>query len=215
MQSLWSVDLKVNEEVITMSKIEDAKRYFVEQTGKVYVERCNSKGIESFEEYLNHRYRDNCYYYSAFALMGLNSDDYLVRGLINYPDYKNYAHGWVEFKFEDEMYIFDSMIKGVTLKSEWEKEFCPKITYRKTQQEILDEYLTSTYAVEITECFWQFKNVIDNNESHGYVLNALRLARMQISTWQESERSSFFAKFFGSNPKERVKRFIAYAEPYA
>lgn len=32
-----------------MSKIEDASRYFVKQTQKVYIERCNSNGIETFE----------------------------------------------------------------------------------------------------------------------------------------------------------------------
>lgn len=196
-----------------MSKIEDASRYFVKQTQKVYIERCNSNGIETFEEYLNHGYRDNCYYYSVFALMGLNCDDYLVRGVINYPDYENYAHGWVEFTFNGEVYVFDSMIEGISLKSEWEKEFNPKITYRKTQQEILEKYLTSSNAVEITKGFWQFKNNTDNGDEHEYILNALKLARIEISTWQESEYSSLLVKFLGSNQKEKVKRFIAYDEP--
>jgi|GEM_PF-2073005 hypothetical protein len=198
-------------EVNTIGKIEDANRYFEKQTKKVYVERCNSNGIETFEQYLNYRYRDNCYYYSAFALMGLNCDDYLVRGFINYPDYQYYAHGWVEFKFNGKEYIFDSMIKGIILKSEWDKEFSPEITYRKTQQEILDEYLTTDNAVEITENFWQFKNVIDDDASHGYVLNALRLSRVEIFTWCEEDKS--LMKLLNINPKEKVKRFIAYSEP--
>ena len=49
--------------------MEKANRYFLQRTKKVYIERCTK--IESFEEYLSHRYRDNCYYYSAYALMGL------------------------------------------------------------------------------------------------------------------------------------------------
>ena len=197
-----------------MSKTDDANRYFEKRTKKVYVDRCNNlKGIEPFEEYLNYRYRDSCYYYSAYALMGLNSDDYLVRGYINYQGKKNYAHGWVEFKFNGESYVFDSMIIGVVLKGTWEETFNPRVTYRKKQQEIFDEYLTPTYAVEIKEGFWQFKDVYDNNPNHGYVLNALRLARVQISTWQRGEHSDFFAKFFGANPKEIVQRFIAYDEP--
>ena len=46
--------------------IEKANRYFIQRTKKVYIERCTK--IESFEEYLGHRYRDNCYYYSAFKI---------------------------------------------------------------------------------------------------------------------------------------------------
>ncbi len=47
--------------------IERANRYFMQKTKKVYIERCAK--IEPFEEYLRHRYHDNCYCYSAYALM--------------------------------------------------------------------------------------------------------------------------------------------------
>ena len=82
--------------------IEDANRYFERKTKKVYIERFTK--IEAFQEYLSYRYRDNCYYYSAYALMGLKPDDFLVRGYLDLDSRKNYHHGWVEFKFEEKEY---------------------------------------------------------------------------------------------------------------
>lgn len=57
-----------------------ANRYFNLRMKAIFVNRCNAKGIETFEKYLAYRYRDNCYYYSGYAILGLNNDDYLMRG---------------------------------------------------------------------------------------------------------------------------------------
>ena len=57
--------------------------YFFKQVEKVYINRCNSLGIETFKEYLSYRYQGNCYYYSAWALMGLDNNAKVVRGRIN------------------------------------------------------------------------------------------------------------------------------------
>lgn len=181
--------------------INRANRYFTQNTKKVYIERRTK--IESFEEYLNHRYRDNCYYYSAYALMGLNFDDFLVRGYID----RNYHHGWIEFKFEENEYIFDSMIKTVIPKQEWYESFNPRIDYKKTQKEILDTYLNERCAFKIKDGFWQFKSIvmntdktdisynelIANDESNGYVPSALILARVVM----------YYS---------RITRFIAYSD---
>lgn len=187
--------------------IEQANRYFKERTKKVYIER--GEKIETFEEYLSHRYRDNCYCYSAYALMGLKPDDFLVRGSIDLEDWKEYQHGWVEFKFKGNEYVFDSKIKGVVLKREWDKRFNPRVEYRKTQEKILSEYLKESCAFEIKEGFWQFRGIvmntnkdnisyrdlIVNDEKNGHVPSALRLARVEIN------------KYSGE-----ITRFIAYAE---
>ena len=188
--------------------IKKANRYFEQMTRKVYIEK--SSEIESFQEYLNHRYRDNCYYYSAYALMGLKPDDFLVRGYIEVEGWTNYHHGWVEFKFEGNEYVFDSMIKGVEYKEEWYKFFLPKVEYKKTQKEILDEFLNERNAVEFQDGFWQFKyivmntdkddisysEIIANDKNNGYVPSALMLARLVISKYSSE-----------------VTRFIAYSEP--
>lgn len=186
--------------------INRANRYFIKKTKKVYIEKCTK--IESFEEYLNHRYRDNCYYYSAYALMGLNSDDFLVRGYIDLDNYKDYHHGWIEFKFEEKEYIFDSMIKNVIPKQDWYENFNPRVYYKKTQKEILDTYLNERYAFKIQDGFWQFKYIVMNTDindisyqdiiaddkNNGHVPSALMLARVVMYNSQ-------------------VTRFIAYSEP--
>ena len=188
--------------------IENANRYFELMTKKVYIERCGK--IESFQEYLDHRYRDNCYYYSAYALMGLKLDDFLVRGYIDLDRWSNYHHGWVEFMFKDNEYVFDSMIKGIVSKYEWYEYFNPRVEYKKTQKEILDEFLNERNAFKIHDGFWQFKFIVMNTDkeditfpeinaydkNNGHVPSALMLARLVTSKYNSE-----------------IIRFIAYSEP--
>lgn len=189
------------------TELERANQYFLQSTEKVYVETYGK--MESFEEYLNHRYRDNCYYYSAYACMGLNPDDSLVRGYIDVDDfYEDYHHGWVEFNFSGNEYVFDSLTKGVVLKQEWYKAYNPRIDYKKTQREILNKYLNERYASKIREGRWQFKRVvmdtdkknipyeeiIANDKNNGYVPSALMLARVVVYD-------------------SMITQFIAYSEP--
>lgn len=187
--------------------------YFLTRTKVVYVERCTK--IESFEEYLEHRYRNNCYFYSAYALMGLKPQDFLVRGDISLKSnyvWRNggYPHGWVEFEFEGEYYVFDSMLEKPVPKQEYYDDYKPQISYKKSQKEILEEFLNERCAFRISDNFWQFKyyainettrklsqqDIIDIDRHNGHVPAALMLARMQIN------------KFTGE-----ITRFIAYVEP--
>ena len=116
-----------------MSNLLDVQRYFKMSTGIVYVERGNQ--VESFQEYLGHRYQDNCYYYSAFALMGLKPEDYLVRGDINSNNWRHYPHGWVEFSYDKQEYVFDSMLTNFLVsKEEWYQYYNPEITYKKLKK---------------------------------------------------------------------------------
>ena len=50
-----------------------ANWYFSRRMETIFVDRCNYKGIETFEEYLAYRYRDCCYY-SGYAIIGLNNN---------------------------------------------------------------------------------------------------------------------------------------------
>ena len=91
-----------------------ANRYFERRMRTIFVDRVCAKGIETFEQYLSYRYRDNCYYYSGYAIIGLKDDDYLMRGdLCISGDFiwgnGGYSHGWVEFKYKGKEYVFDSM----------------------------------------------------------------------------------------------------------
>lgn len=193
---------------MAIEHVERANRYFRARTKRVYIERCTK--IESFEEYLTHRYRDNCYYYSGYALMGLKPSDFLIRGFIDLDDYKDYHHGWIEFEFEGVEYVFDSRLKGVAQKQEYYEYFNPRIDYKKTQREILDEYLNEQCAFKIEDDFWQFKYFVSNaaeenlsyhqmleyDKKNGHVPSVLMLARVQIN------------KYNGE-----ITRFIAYSEP--
>lgn len=192
---------------------ERAWEYFLDRTKVVYVDRCTT--IESFEDYLEHRYRNNCYFYSAYALMGLKPQDFLVRGDIclerNFV-WRNggYPHGWVEFEFEGEYYVFDSMLEKPVPKQEYYDYYKPQITYKKSQKEILDEFLNERCAFRIADNFWQFKyfainektkrlpysEIIKIDRNNAYVPSALMFARMQLS------------KYTGE-----ITRFIAYSEP--
>lgn len=184
--------------------------YFLSRTKKVYIERCTK--IESFEEYLAHRYRDNCYYYSGYAIMGLKPQDYLVRGELTLKDewpYQNggYRHGWVEFMFENKEYVFDSMLKTPVPKKEYYDYYQPQITYKKSQKEILDTFLKEPGAIKIDDDFWQFKyyisskglsyeEIMEYDRTNGYLPSVLMLSRIQFNTYTGE-----------------ITRFIAYSEP--
>ena len=193
-------------------RVAKANEYFQKETQKVYIDRCNSLGIETFEQYLNHRYRDSCYNYSFYALMGLKNTDNLIRGIIDvYGRGKcNYHHGWVEFMYDGEEYIFDNHFSKVVSKEDWYLVRSPQIRYKKSKKEILDKYLNEDYGYKVTEGFWQMKEVIYKgyknykqikeaekaNEADGYVPGNLQRARVVLSSYDGE-----------------VKRFIAYDPP--
>lgn len=123
------------------SLAEAANEYFMTQMENIFVDR--TVAIETFEQYLNHRYRNNCYNYSATALMGMMPTDELVRGEIrtdNSWQWENggYGHGWLEFTYQGEIFVFDSMIKGIMPKAEWYEKAQPKKIVKFTKQEILN-----------------------------------------------------------------------------
>ena len=193
-----------------MEKTEKANAYFYDMTKKVYVERCNNLGIESFKQYLEHRYRDACYNYSFYALMGLKNSDVLLRGSINFPDYKDYLHGWVEFTFDDEAYVFDNHFNSVVKKEEWYKLRNPEIYYKKTQKEILDKYLNEDYAFKVDEDFWQMKNVLyPGYKDYRQLKEAHKLNKEEWYVPATLAR----ARVVVSKCSEEVIRFIAYDPP--
>ena len=117
-----------------------ANRYFDRRMRAIFVDRCNAKGIETFEKYLAYRYRDNCYYYSGYAIMGLKNDDYLMRGAICISGNfiwgnGGYSHGWVEFKYRGKEYVFDSMCIGILSKN----------CYKVQSSSIHDYYTVNVY----------------------------------------------------------------------
>lgn len=176
-----------------------AERYFLRKTRKVFIDRgYNPYRAESFEKYLAHRYRDNCYYYSAYAIMGLKNNDYLVRGDIKtegdwFWENGSYAHGWVEFTYRGEEYVFDSMRRYIFPKKVWYDKTDPKNELKMTKREILNSFLTPDKSVQLRRGHYKVREMIDNGDDT-VTINPLSEAHIYM---------------LGN----KVRKFIAYCEP--
>ncbi len=171
-----------------------ANRYFDRRMRTIFVDRVCAKGIETFEKYLSYRYRDNCYYYSGYAIIGLNSDDYLMHGdlcISGDPIWGNggYSHGWVEFKYRGKEYVFDSMCIGVVPKAEWYEEFKPKVNFKHSKQEIIESFKDKLQVVS-KNCY----KVQHSSISAYYTADVYKHGKLIM---------------YGG----KVKKFIAYDEP--
>lgn len=173
-----------------------ANNYFEECLKKVYVNHGNGN-IETFKKYLSHRNCDFQYYYSAYAIMSLDIDDFLVRGYTN----NNYEHGWVEFSYCGNDYIFDPLLHGIMPKQNWYTKFNPSyIYYKKSKKNILNKYLSNEYAIKIANKIWQFQyllsttdDLMDLERKEGYILSALSLSHVEIDRYSLDRISMFMA----------------------
>jgi len=149
-----------------------ANDYFMEMTIKVYKSIVKPSEIEShhkkwgrhyspmsFEDYLKKRYRDSCYYYSTYAVLGLDDKARLVRGYqntgVNY--HRPYHHGWVNFDHEGQEFTFDSMVDGIVTKEKWDNHYTPEITANMSRKEILD-FCLSDEQCEKSSNIWTIKD---------------------------------------------------------
>jgi len=186
-------------------------QYFNNRMKKVYIDRCNYLGIESFDKYLEHRYRDNCYYYSAYALMGLKPNDKVMRGRIDvgdkpifdifaddeYPN-SNYYHGWCEFTFNGKEYVFDSMIRGIVTKEEYYSERRPVINYEATLSDVLSFFLSD----ECSDKVGDKKYIIKKQGPRNPYDDSTRLI------W-----TMYKAQIIMENNNQKIKKFIASCPP--
>ncbi len=180
------------------TKLLGATEYFNNQMRQVYVRR-NCK-IYPFEDYAYSPDGGRCYYLSCWSIMGLAPDSWLCRGQINLPERPgwkasdNYKHGWVEFTYDHEDYIYDSLNSSVWPKSYWDDTYGPHdITFQKTQQEILNLSLNSDNAFQINDYLWQFKKSRDmllefDSVNDGFLKDALSCSQIYCY----STRTSYF-----------------------
>lgn len=181
--------------LVSAAKLLLANRYFSKMVSKCYVDRVSSLGIQTFQQYLDYRYRDCCYYYSGYAIMGMTDNDKVVRGLIDLYDWKGYAHGWVEFWYKGEEYVFDSMVRRIVTKEEYYSYFNPRVEHQFTKKEVLSMYLTQERAsVSQNGKMWVINKWIDNPEK-GFLSTFMSGARIELST------------------NGKVKKFVGYSEP--
>lgn len=163
-----------------------ATEHFNHEMKKVYVRRnCE---IIPFSDITYNPKGGRCYYLSTWALMGLESESYLFRGQIDLPErpgwkaQKNYKHGWVQFTYRTNLYIYDPLETCVWHQDYWEKIYEPHdITFTMSQQEILElalENPASDNAYPISDYIYQFKNAKDmnlqfNSERDGFLRDTL------------------------------------------
>lgn len=130
-----------------------------------YLHKCLKKASYqdgSMKSYFDKGYRSNCYYYSTFLLLCLKPTDKLVRGNIHikrgyetvdlYKDkktYPNYKHGWVEFEFKGEWWVYDDHFKYPVKIKEYYKERYPYEINKKFTQKELIEYIKENYLKDL------------------------------------------------------------------
>lgn len=142
----------------------DVNQYFESCTEKIFVARkyyCPERyKFIKFQEYLDKRFKDSCYHYSSYAIMGLLETDNIVRGKIDVDENDNcsYEHGWVEFSFGGKEYVFDSLNYSIVEKQLYYEHMKPIITYRASLEEILDIFTLSENSVQISENTFKVKS---------------------------------------------------------
>lgn len=142
----------------------EVNQYFRSCTEKVFVARqyYNPKRYEfvKFQDYLDKRYADSCYHYSSYAIMGLLGNDYIVRGKIDVDENGNcsYEHGWDEFSFNGEEYVFDSLNLSIVEKQLYYEHMKPIITYKASLEETLDIFTSSKNSIQVSENTFKVKS---------------------------------------------------------
>lgn len=179
----------------------EVETYFEKQMEKISVQRAEYGVVETFEGYLAHRYKTSCYFYSAFAIMGMKNDDKLVRAEIRLPEddwmWKDggYDHAWVEFCYKGQEYVFDCRCVGIVLKSSWYEHFQPENPEKIAKQQILEKLLSLQGTTIGDDGSYQIPEL---NES-GDVSNQIKPLRKSILYMENGD----------------VKKFIAYRNPLA
>lgn len=175
----------------------DANRYFFNRMENIFVDRGVYNVVETFKQYLDHRYRNNCYEYSSTAIMGMQGNDYLVRGTLTLSsDWRwengGYGHGWIEFLYDGKEFVFDSRCSSIILKQDWYKQFNPQNIVKFTKKEILDIIFTNENIIHLSDESCQVKDIYNENDINN-IFNPFRKSKIY---------------FEGKN----VKKFIAFKE---
>ncbi len=175
-----------------------ANQYFFSKMQNIFVDRYY--GLETFEQYLSHRYKTNCYFYSAYAVMGLKSNDLMVRGDIRLDNDSfwadgGYGHGWVEFAYDGEIYVFDSRCKQIMKKCIWYQRFEPQNMIKFTQEQLLSKLLTPEKSARLGDIY-QVHNLTDYRDVN-FLDRPFRRAIISVTA-----------------PTMAIQKFIGFSEIY-
>lgn len=168
-----------------------ATQYFEQEVEKVQI-RHNGK-IAPFAKYQYNPSGGRCHYLTGWALMGLRGTDYRICGEIDLPERpgyrasKDYLHAWVKFSYQNNWYIYDPLESIIYPCCVWEETHQPrKITFEKTQTEILSLLLKEDCAYQIGESLWQLKEAKHlpqelAEEPSGYLCDVLAYSQIGYS----------------------------------
>ncbi len=82
--------------------------------------------------YLNHR----CYAGSMISILPMQDSDQLVRGTLHSGEKHDYNHGWIEFTFDNQRYVYDTTAKRIFDRDHYYNILCPINIMRKTNEEV-------------------------------------------------------------------------------
>lgn len=167
-----------------------AGKYFVERMKKIQlVNPKNGDQYDFFGRHLSPKGR-YCYYLTVLALLGLEKNDKRYCGMIDTmpkPGYQrrtDYLHSWVEYHFENEIFVYDPLV-GCAIPQDAYYETCNprKVSSQRTQVEVLKPYLNNRYANRVSDDIWTFKRkdgTVDEKqeESVKYIFSALQLGQV-------------------------------------
>lgn len=164
-----------------------ACEYFEERMQKIHLINASNGEVNGFfGQHLNPRGRD-CYFLTVLALLGLRNEDRRFCGMIDpmprsgYQTVKDYLHAWVEYRFEDEIFVYDPLV-GCSIPQDDYYNICKprKVSSKRTLVEMLKPYIISRYIYRLSKNTWVFKareEAFDEvlEESVKYVFSALQL----------------------------------------
>ena len=168
-----------------------AAKYFKERMEKIYLLNKHSGEVTGFYgRHLNPKGRD-CYFLTVLAVLGLEKTDKRRCGTIdtmptmNRQIVKDYKHAWVEYRFDDAVFVYDPLI-GCAIPQEVYYDKCKprQVASTRTQVEVLKPYLDSRYTYRLGSTDWQFKtiktDVVDEKveKSVYYIFSALQRGRL-------------------------------------
>jgi len=138
--------MSIIQKIVAKHKQKQATEYFNKKMDKVIV-----KG-HKLSYLLKDPEKGLCYYYSSFAILGLTGIDLLVRGKVRLPNHteSDYRHGWVEFKFEGNWWVFDDRCGKPIKKEEYYQQFQPVIESKISLSYMLN-YIEKTYGKNISK----------------------------------------------------------------
>ena len=187
----WEDFIMYENKEVSLETKNAAMAYFRKATKKCFIVNTLKQGHEEcFQDFLDKHYKNYSLYYSAYAIMGMNPEDILVRGKVKG---KKAEIGWIEMDFQGDLLVFDFETLEIRSLDEFYEIYQPQVTVYISQKEILDKYLSSERAVfDSNKNCYLIKNILEPEdiENGTYMIN-----RSKIQMEKENGKVTKFVAF--------------------